>query len=141
MRAAKAPAPLDRPTWSDEFDGTSLDLSRWGYRADWRGWLHTVTLSGLYRHRSGIFARAEGVFFAQDREREGSSLAGDDFWQVNLIAGYRFPKQRAEVAIGAGYAPCGKRPMRSNRIDSPCSRALLASMVSSSVTWLETASP
>jgi len=34
VRGAKAPAPLDRPTWSDEFDGTSLDLARWGYRAE-----------------------------------------------------------------------------------------------------------
>ena len=69
-------------------------------QTDWRGWLHTVRLTGLYRHRSGLFARAEGVLFAQDREQDDISLRGDDFWQVNLIAGYRFPRQRAEIAIG-----------------------------------------
>lgn len=67
---------------------------------DWRGWLHTLSLSGLYRHHTGLFARAEGVLFAQDRERDGSSAPGDDFWEVNLIAGYRFPRQRAEIAVG-----------------------------------------
>jgi Tfp pilus assembly protein PilF len=69
-------------------------------RTDWRGWLHTVALSGLYRHASGVFARADGVFWAQDREREGLDIASDDFWQANFIAGYRFPKQRAELAVG-----------------------------------------
>jgi Tfp pilus assembly protein PilF len=67
---------------------------------DWQGWLHTLSLGGLYRHHSGFFTRAEGVLFAQDRERDGSSAPGDNFWEVNLIAGYRFPKQRAEIAVG-----------------------------------------
>jgi len=34
VRSATAPAPLDPPTWSDEFNGSSLDLTRWGYRAE-----------------------------------------------------------------------------------------------------------
>jgi beta-glucanase (GH16 family) len=34
VRSANAPAPLDPPTWSDEFDGTSLNLTRWGHRAE-----------------------------------------------------------------------------------------------------------
>jgi hypothetical protein len=59
-----------------------------------------LNLTGLYRHQSGFFGRVESVFFAQDRERESISLPGDDFWQVNVVGGYRFPKQRAEVAVG-----------------------------------------
>jgi hypothetical protein len=80
-----------------EYPGLGIDLDD---RTDWRGWLHTLNLSALYRHRSGFFARTEGSLFAQDREREGNALRGDDFWQVNLIAGYRFPKQNAEIAVG-----------------------------------------
>jgi outer membrane receptor protein involved in Fe transport len=68
--------------------------------SDWRGLLHTLDLSALYRHHSGVFTRAEAVLFAQDRERENTNRPSDDFWEVNLIAGYRFPKQRAEVAVG-----------------------------------------
>jgi beta-glucanase (GH16 family) len=32
-RAVQAATPLGPPTWSDEFDGSSLDLTRWSYRA------------------------------------------------------------------------------------------------------------
>jgi outer membrane receptor protein involved in Fe transport len=75
---------------------------------DWLGWLHTLNLSGLYRHHSGFFVRGEGVLFAQDRKREGRSQDFGDtitsgkssFWQLNGTVGYRFPKQRAEIAIG-----------------------------------------
>jgi tetratricopeptide (TPR) repeat protein len=67
---------------------------------DWRGWLHTLGLNGLYRHPSGLFARAEGILFVQDRQREGNTAPGDSFWQVNFLAGYRFPKQRAEIGLG-----------------------------------------
>ena len=58
---------------------------------------------------SGVFVRAEGVLFAQEREQEHRSFDGekelndlpeDKFWEVNVIAGYRFPKQKAEVAVG-----------------------------------------
>jgi hypothetical protein len=73
-----------------------------------RALLHTVNLSALYRHRSGLFGRVEAVWYSQGREqmtldfsgRSSGSLPGDDFWQVNLLGGYRFWGQRAEVAVG-----------------------------------------
>lgn len=78
------------------------------------GWLHSVSLSGLYRHSSGVFARSEGLFFLQDRAWKGRFgpgeppplpgdpriAPGDQFWQVNLYAGFRFRRQRGEVAVG-----------------------------------------
>jgi hypothetical protein len=64
------------------------------------GWLHTVSLTALYRHSSGLFAQAEGHWFSQARETNTVALTGDSFWQANLIAGYRFPQQKAELAVG-----------------------------------------
>jgi hypothetical protein len=67
---------------------------------DSRGWLHTISLNALYRDSTGLFARADANLFIQAREQQGASLAGDEFWQVNGMAGYRFAKQRAEIAVG-----------------------------------------
>ena len=80
-------------------------------RSDWRGLLHTLRLSGIYRHPSGLFAQGDGILFAQQRERDGFrtdvsqpdprlSLPADTFWQANFVAGFRFPRQKAEVAVG-----------------------------------------
>jgi outer membrane receptor protein involved in Fe transport len=70
--------------------------------------LHTVNLSALYRHPSGVFARVEGLFNSQWRDSRiedmdgthGGTLPSDQFWQLNLLAGYRFPARRAELAVG-----------------------------------------
>ncbi len=50
-------------------------------------------LTALYRHHCGFFARGEGVLFVQDRYLEDQPQTGNNFWQVNFTAGYRFPKQ------------------------------------------------
>jgi tetratricopeptide (TPR) repeat protein len=67
---------------------------------DWRGLLHTVSVNALYRHNSGVFARAEGIYFAQQREQDDASLSGDTFWQLNTYLGYRFLSGRAEASVG-----------------------------------------
>jgi Flp pilus assembly protein TadD len=67
---------------------------------DTRGWLHTVSLTALYRHSSGLFAQGEANWFSQSRETNDVALTGDSLWQVNFMAGYRFPQQKAEVAVG-----------------------------------------
>jgi outer membrane receptor protein involved in Fe transport len=68
--------------------------------SEWKGWLHTIQLQGIYRHHTGVFTRAEGIFLGQDRKQDGVAMASDDLWQVNLIAGYRFPRNQAEVSVG-----------------------------------------
>jgi Tfp pilus assembly protein PilF len=62
--------------------------------------LHTVELSALYRHHTGVFGRADANWFLQTRRDDGAKLPGEDFWQLNLKTGYRFPKQRAEITVG-----------------------------------------
>ncbi len=84
--------------------------------------LHEVSLFALYNHPSGLFARAEANWYRQDNNDfvttavtapPGSSpntrpqlhtnnigLPGDDFWQFNVFAGYRFYKNQCEVSLG-----------------------------------------
>ncbi len=76
-------------------DGTIAD-ERGHFSSD----LHRMTLHAIYNHRSGWFARGETVWMAQDNSGLLSSERGDDFWQFNLLTGYRFWQRRVEVSVG-----------------------------------------
>ena len=58
--------------------------------------LHQVDTFVRFHHPSGVFAIAEATWFDQSLSR----MAGDQFWQLNLMGGYRFPRRRAEVRVG-----------------------------------------
>lgn len=62
--------------------------------------LHQVNLFAIYNHPSGFFAQGNARWYAQSNRGDLSALAGDDFWQFDLFAGYRFARRRAEVRIG-----------------------------------------
>jgi tetratricopeptide (TPR) repeat protein len=72
--------------------------------------LHEVDLFAVYNHPSGFFARGEALWFNQEndgfsagpyvREPNNDPRAGDDFWMLNLYAGYRFFRNQCEVSIG-----------------------------------------
>jgi outer membrane receptor protein involved in Fe transport len=62
--------------------------------------LHQVTLNALYNHPSGYFGQAQALFYAQDNRQDAAGLDDDQFWQLNLFAGYRFPGRRAELRLG-----------------------------------------
>ena len=85
--------------------------------------LTTASLFALYNHPGGFFARAEANWYRQDREDHvrratftetipGSdfgtaklhtgrvNLTGDDFWQFNVLAGWRFHRNRCEISGG-----------------------------------------
>ena len=84
--------------------------------------LHQLNIFGLYNHPSGFFARAEANWYRQDNDNYVTStfptdpaadpflpnpvrtrnigLPGDDFWQFNLFAGYRFYRNQCEVSVG-----------------------------------------
>ena len=100
-------------------------------QSDWKGWLHTLKLTGLYRLPSGLFARAEGVFFAQTREQDGLTVPDDDFWQLNLTAGYRFPRQKAEIAMGVLNVLGGDYRLDpiNQHVDPPRSRTFYARLL------------
>ena len=62
--------------------------------------LHQLSLFALFNHRSGFFARAEGNWYSQSNSGYQPTLAGDDFWQFNVLAGYRFWRRQAQVQLG-----------------------------------------
>jgi tetratricopeptide (TPR) repeat protein len=62
--------------------------------------LHQLSLFALFNHPSGFFARAEGNWYLQSNDGYTPALAGDDFWQVNLLGGYRFWHRCAQVQAG-----------------------------------------
>ena len=62
--------------------------------------LQHVRLSATYNHRSGFFGVFESLWFAQSNQRDLSALAGADFWQFNVVGGWRFLQRRCELSVG-----------------------------------------
>ncbi len=68
--------------------------------------LHQVMLNASYTHSCGFFAQGEALWTMQKNDGYSpaefyfSTLPGDDFWQLNVFVGYRFPKRRAEIRVG-----------------------------------------
>jgi tetratricopeptide (TPR) repeat protein len=70
--------------------------------------LHELDLFTLYNHPSGFFARADALWFNQENDGYAAvddprtpfdeRKPGDNFWQFNLAAGYRFYKNQCEVS-------------------------------------------
>src|SRR6185503_8836120 len=62
--------------------------------------LHQATVFLFYNHGSGFFGRAETQVYWQHNGADSSGLRDDSFYQVNLLAGYRFPRQHGEISVG-----------------------------------------
>ena len=87
-----------------------------------RSGLHELSLFANYNHASGFFARAEANWYQQNNDQNVTGatfgeldffnfgraklktrnlgVAGDDFWQFNVLAGYRFHRNLCEVSCG-----------------------------------------
>jgi tetratricopeptide (TPR) repeat protein len=73
--------------------------------------LHELNIFALYNHPSGFFATSEAKWYKQDNDTlkgldrglnrfANSGPPGDDFWQFNVIAGWRFYRNQCEVSCG-----------------------------------------
>jgi outer membrane receptor for ferric coprogen and ferric-rhodotorulic acid len=62
--------------------------------------LQQLSLSAIYNHPCGFFARGEALWEAQSNNGYTPAEPGDDFWQFNALVGYRFPRRKAEVTLG-----------------------------------------
>jgi tetratricopeptide (TPR) repeat protein len=62
--------------------------------------LNQTTLYAIYNHPSGFFLQGQALWTMQDNDGFGGSEPGDDFWQANVFAGWRFWRRRAEISGG-----------------------------------------
>jgi hypothetical protein len=62
--------------------------------------LHTVNLHANWNHPSGLFSVLEGNWYDQNNSGFLPAEPGDDFYQFNAYAGYRFWHRRAELTVG-----------------------------------------
>lgn len=69
-------------------------------RSHFESVLHTVNLHLNWNHPCGVFSILEGNWYHQSNSGFSPAEPGDDFWQLNAYAGYRFWHRRAEATIG-----------------------------------------
>lgn len=64
--------------------------------------LNEVTLFGNWYLPCGFFSTAEANWWVQHNALNNGAVSepGDNFWQVNLYAGYRFPRRHIEIEAG-----------------------------------------
>jgi tetratricopeptide (TPR) repeat protein len=72
-----------------------------------RATLQEVSIFGVWNSPSGFFARLEANWFDQDLVDDPRGVApgaapraGDSFWQINAMVGYRFWRNQGEVSVG-----------------------------------------
>jgi Tfp pilus assembly protein PilF len=67
---------------------------------DLQGVLQQVNLYARFHHRCGFFGELGSIWTAQSDRGYAPDIPGDDFWQFNAFAGYRFLQRRAELRLG-----------------------------------------
>ena len=58
-----------------------------------------MTLLVNYNHPCGAFAQFQSIWSAQENSGYSGTRPGDNFWQYNLAAGYRFARRQAEIQV------------------------------------------
>jgi tetratricopeptide (TPR) repeat protein len=86
---------LSRAVLNDSFPEVPISS-----RQRTEGVLNNLNLFAIYNHRCGFFAEGEASWYAQHNMGYSGTEPGDDFWQFNVFAGYRFPRRRAELTLG-----------------------------------------
>jgi tetratricopeptide (TPR) repeat protein len=62
--------------------------------------LHQITARAQFQHPAGFFARSEVRWFIQDNDGYQPQRPGDSSYQLDLFAGWRFWRRRAEITLG-----------------------------------------
>jgi Tfp pilus assembly protein PilF len=93
-RLSKARLMTDYP------DVLALSPSFFAHSSEHQGMLQSLLLQATFNHPSGCFAQLQGRWTAQNNSAADSILAGDNFWQFDVLAGYRFPRRHAVISVG-----------------------------------------
>jgi tetratricopeptide (TPR) repeat protein len=95
---------LSQAVLHDNFPGvpanSNLNFVNFQPRQRIEATLHQLNLFAIFNHPCGFFAQGEAVWYSQSNDGFGNNEPGDDFWQVNGFAGYRFPRRHAEITLG-----------------------------------------
>jgi Tfp pilus assembly protein PilF len=62
--------------------------------------LHQLNLHINWNHPSGFFSSLEADWYMQSNTGFDPGEPGDEFWQFNAYAGYRFARRKAEISVG-----------------------------------------
>ena len=62
--------------------------------------LQQLTSYVIYNLPCGFFAEGDALWNLQSNRGYAVDQPGDDFWQFNVFAGYRFPNRHAELRVG-----------------------------------------
>jgi tetratricopeptide (TPR) repeat protein len=65
-----------------------------------QGVLNNLDLFAIYNLPCGFFGEGEALWYRQHNVGYAGAEPGDDFWQFNILAGYRFPRRHAELTVG-----------------------------------------
>ncbi len=80
-----------------EIPTTALGLAE--IESDHRASLQQLSLTANFHHRRGGFAQWESAWYHQNNAGDPTVSASEDFWQHNLVVGYRFPRRYAEIRL------------------------------------------
>lgn len=62
--------------------------------------LHQGQVFALYNHPCGFFARLDAYWAQQSNVGYSPDIPGDEFWQLNAYAGYRFRRNLGDITVG-----------------------------------------
>jgi len=66
----------------------------------WNSTLNEINLHANWNHPCGLFSILEANWYDQNNSGFTPAEPGQDFWQLNAFAGYRFWHRRAELTVG-----------------------------------------
>ena len=78
----------------------TIILSDFQPRRNLTATLHRIGIFAIYNNPCGFFAKLDASWYAQNNQGYTPVEPGDNFWQMDAFAGYRFWHRKAELTFG-----------------------------------------